>query len=152
MLNWYLACHQPGKEALYKAQMQLSRLHINSFCPLIRLSRPRPDTSACRLIIEPLFSGYLFIEFDPDKTHTTKLTELSSISHFVRFGCDIKPMPRKVIESLMQLKLCPTEQDVIASIYKEHIMAITRVKNKHERTVMFIAFMESLNTPLRKSA
>ncbi|MBO1551358.1 antitermination protein NusG [Yersinia pseudotuberculosis] len=152
MFNWYLACHQPGKETLYKAQLELSRLHIDSFCPLIRLSRPRPDRPSGRLIIEPLFSGYIFIQFDPEITHTTKLTALSSVSHFVKFGCDIRPIPKTVIESLMKLPLCPTEQDVIAGRFKEKIVAITRVSNKHERTVMFLALMEALNTPLRKSA
>lgn len=152
MLNGYLACHQTGKESLYKAQLQLSRLHIDSFCPLIRLSRPRPDRSACRMIIEPLFSGYIFIEFDPEITHTTKLTALSGISHFVRFGSEIRPIPKQVIESLMNLPLCPKEQDFFINRYKEQIMAITRVTNKNERTIMFFAFMESINTPLRKSA
>ena len=151
-MEWYLACHQPGKEMLYKAQLDLTRLHIDSFSPLVRISKPRTDRPSSRLVIEPMFSGYIFIYFDPELTHTTKVTELSGISHFVKFGCGIKPVPRKLIESLMDLPQCPREQDVITSRYKSQISAITRVNDKLERTVMFLAFMESLNTPLRKSA
>lgn len=152
MLNWYLAYHQPGKQNLYKAQMQLTRLHLGSFSPLIRSFRPRTDRPSCRLIVEPLFPGYLFINFNPDLTHTTKITALSGISHLVKFGNIIKPVPATVIETLMQLPLCPKEHELYVSKYKDQILDIARSTQKHKRTAMFLAFMETVSDPVKNSA
>lgn len=150
MLNWYLACHQPGKEKVYKAQLELARLHINSFFPLIHLTRKRPDTSALRTVIEPLFYGYIFVEFDPEITHTTQLTALPSISHFVRFGREMKPLPEQLAESLQSFSLSSSVNATISCHYKEKISSIIHVKNKHERTVMLLNFIQTTDTPLRK--
>jgi transcriptional antiterminator RfaH len=145
MLNWYLACHQPGKESLYKAQMQLTRLHIGCFSPLIRSLRPRPDRPSCRMLVEPLFPGYLFIHFNPELTHTTKITSLSGISHLVKFGDHIKPVPSLVIESLMKLPICAKEQDLFVSKYKTQILDIAKATKKKDRAAMFLAFMETIS-------
>ena len=58
-------------------------------------------------VSEPLFPNYLFVEFDPERIHTT-ISATRGVSHFVRFGALPSVIPSKVIDELRtrQRNLC----------------------------------------------
>lgn len=107
MERWYLVCHKPGRDNFFRAQMSTQRKHLNCFSPQVRVSRPRSDRDGQRNVIEPLFDGYLFIELDPENIHPMKIEEeCAGISHFVRQGMNILPIPDFIIHEIMALPLC----------------------------------------------
>lgn len=107
MEQWYLACYKPGKDNIYKAQMALSRINTEAFCPQLRTKRPRADRPGqFRQVIEPLFPGYLFVAFDPEIIHSTRIEECPGINYLVRSAGQIAPIRTVVVEQLMCLPLC----------------------------------------------
>ena len=49
--------------------------------------KARADKKNCKRVREePLFEGYLFVRFDPELVHTTKITQRPGVNYFVRFG------------------------------------------------------------------
>lgn len=107
MEHWYLACYKPGKDNIYRAQMALSRINTETFCPQIRTQRPRADRPGkCRQVIEPLFPGYLFVAFDPEDVHTSRIEKCPGINYLVRSAGQITPIRPLVVDQLMCLPLC----------------------------------------------
>ena len=58
-------------------------------------------------VSEPLFPNYLFVEFDPERIHTTTISATRGVSHFVRFGSQPAVIPQQVIDDLA---LRPTQR------------------------------------------
>ncbi len=74
MEGWYLAALKPGKDNIFKAQMMLERRNIMAFSPLMFSFRPRADRPGQqKKVIEPLFPGYMFVCFDPEIFHSSKV-------------------------------------------------------------------------------
>jgi len=99
--NWLLLQVKPRQEM--RALENLERQQGECYCPLIhveKLSRGK------RIHVEEaLFPGYVFINFDPQKSNLTYTAIRSSrgVSKIVRFGEE----PAKVPESLiLQIKDC----------------------------------------------
>ena len=99
--NWLLLQVKPRQEM--RALENLERQQGECYCPLIqfeKLSRGK------RIHVEEaLFPGYIFINFDPQKSNLTYTAIRSSrgVSKIVRFGEE----PAKVPESLiLQIKDC----------------------------------------------
>lgn len=106
MGRWYLACHKTGKHNAFKVQMFLARLNVEVFIPQICYRQPRSDRPGhFRSVLEPLFPGYLFIYFDPEVHHTSKIAACPGMSHLVRFGGVISPLHEAVVAEVMQLVL-----------------------------------------------
>ncbi|RBP60470.1 transcriptional antiterminator RfaH [Brenneria salicis ATCC 15712 = DSM 30166] len=57
-------------------------------------------------VCEPLFPNYLFVEFDPERIHTTTISATRGVSNFVRFGNVPAIIPQQVIDDLL---LHPTQ-------------------------------------------
>ncbi|MGE4781567.1 transcription termination/antitermination NusG family protein [Yersinia enterocolitica] len=109
MENWYIACHKTGKYNAFKAQLFLSQPEIDAivFLPQICSYRPRLDRPGhFKKLMEPLFPGYMFICFDPEITHTSKISVCPGVSHLVRFANKIIPVNDSIIEEIMQLPVC----------------------------------------------
>jgi transcriptional antiterminator RfaH len=109
MENWYLACHKAGKHNAFKAQMFLANPKINviAFIPQICNFRPRADRPGqLKKLIEPLFPGYMFLCFDPEITHTSKISSCPGVSHLVRFADKIMPIHDRIVEQIMHLPVC----------------------------------------------
>jgi transcriptional antiterminator RfaH len=153
MESWYLACYKPGKDNIYKAQMALSRIHTEVFCPLLRTQRPRTDRPGqFRQVIEPLFPGYLFVAFDPNIIHTTRIEECPGINYLVRSAGQIAPIRTVVVEQLMCLPLC---HEAFSRKPQPHIkrqqLRIANQLNEfiestppEERSALALAFIQSL--------
>lgn len=109
----------------------------------------RKDCNAQRITHKPLFPGYLFVRFDPELTHTTKITDVPGASAFVKFG----QLPRAVSDEIIQtLKFAPilimNSDDNSVSCrnlpvqLKEKILFIYSIKNIVERQVALLHFLE----------
>ncbi|CED78966.1 transcription termination/antitermination NusG family protein [Candidatus Williamhamiltonella defendens] len=152
MKNWYLTCYKSGTPNLYKAQNLLYKIGVTTLSPSIRTSRLRSDSQTYRFIIEPLFKGYLFTFFDPEKVHTRKIEHCPGISHLVRFANTIVPIRKAVMEEIMRLPLCMndatrTNHKITTSLKKsqiEQIQSIVQQQDAHARTALFLAFLEAI--------
>ncbi|WP_417808831.1 transcription termination/antitermination NusG family protein [Thioclava sp.] len=100
---WFLAQLKPNSGAI--AQPHLERQGFGCFLPTedrtIRRAG-RFETRRC-----PLFPGYIFVSFDPEKGHWRKVNATRGISRIVSFG----PMPRPVPAALISqiVKRCDAE-------------------------------------------
>lgn len=104
MKGWYLALHKPGKKNYIKAQFFLSRLNVTVFIPQVYCNQFRLDKLGRKKnLLEPLFPRYMFIYFDPEITHTTKISCCPGLSHLVRFSNVIIPVGGGVVEELILL-------------------------------------------------
>lgn len=158
MEQWYLACHKAGKDNVFKAMAALTFTSSTAFCPQIRAYRPRTDRPGqARQVIEPLFPGYLFIAFDPEVTHTSKIEQCPGISHLVRFSGQITPIRAVVIEEIMRLPVCyqsfdwkhPNQGRSPPNYLQQRRIATqldTFVKetDPDERGALFLAFLDTL--------
>lgn len=105
-LNWYLACHKTGKQNALKAQMFLSQIGVTTFIPQMCYHEPRTDRpEAFKKKIEPLFPGYLFLCFDYNEVHTSKIERCPGMSYLVRFGDVIQPIHDSTVDMIMKLTL-----------------------------------------------
>lgn len=98
MEAWYLLYCKRGQ--LLRAKEHLERQEVACLSPMITLDKivrgKRMEVS------EPLFPNYLFIEFDPERIHTTTIGATRGVSHFVRFGAMPAVIPQHVIDELAQ--------------------------------------------------
>jgi transcriptional antiterminator RfaH len=160
MENWYLACHKAGKQNAFKAQMFLSQPQIDAmvFIPQICSYRPRTDRPGqLKKMIEPLFPGYMFICFDPEVTHTSKISTCPGVSHLVRFADTIKPVHDSIVEVIMQLPVCvhspivkerknkkmeSESQSILTTEQHEELMSVVEENNGSVRSALLYAFAE----------
>lgn len=156
MESWYLLCHKAGKDNLYRAQLSIQLHGINTFSPMIQIEKPRTDRASARLSIEPLFYGYLFISLDPDYMHPARIEDFAGVSHFVRCGDEIKPIPERIVEQIMALPACQIElsgknlrshlrnANALSHKLRARITEIAHTTDKQVRTAMFLAMTEGL--------
>ncbi|KHT30510.1 transcription/translation regulatory transformer protein RfaH [Pectobacterium carotovorum] len=96
MEAWYLLYCKRGQ--LLRAKEHLERQDVNCVSPMITLDKivRGKRTEVC----EPLFPNYLFVEFDPERIHTTTISATRGVSNFVRFGALPATIPQQVIDEL----------------------------------------------------
>jgi len=82
MEAWYLLYCKRGQ--MIRAKEHLERQAVACLSPMVTLEKIIRGKRAA--ITEPLFPNYLFIEFDPERIHTTTISATRGVSHFVRFG------------------------------------------------------------------
>lgn len=158
MEQWYLACYKAGKNNIFKALTALCYFDSTAFCPQIRTQRPRADRPGqYRQVIEPLFPGYLFIAFDPNVIHTSKIELCPGISHLVRTAGQIAPMREMVVEEIMCLPVCyqsfdkkhPRQRRSPANYLQQRRIAnqldtFVKETDPEERGTLFLAFLKTL--------
>ncbi len=98
MEAWYLLYCKRGQ--LMRAKEHLERQAVACLSPMVTLEKilrgKRTEVN------EPLFPNYLFIEFDPERIHTTTISATRGVSHFVRFGSLPVTIPVDVINELRE--------------------------------------------------
>lgn len=98
MESWYLLYCKRGQ--LLRAKEHLERQQVNCLTPMITLEKlVRGRRTA---VSEPLFPNYMFIEFDPERIHTTTINATRGVSHFIRFGAKLATVQPDVIKQLME--------------------------------------------------
>ncbi|WP_409309984.1 transcription/translation regulatory transformer protein RfaH [Pectobacterium sp. B1J-3] len=97
MEAWYLLYCKRGQ--LLRAKEHLERQDVACMSPMITLDKivRGKRTEVC----EPLFPNYLFVEFDPERIHTTTISATRGVSNFVRFGNMPTIIPQQVIDDLL---------------------------------------------------
>lgn len=176
MESWYLVSLKAGSDNLFRAELSLHRRQLTFFSPRVRLARERTDRPGSRSVIEPLFCGYLFLELDPEIIHPVKIEEeCAGISHFVRYGNEIKPIPTYVVDEMMSLPLCTDAELRMKSRRQQarerkqryadlqrahpdyeqttrHIRNIVNNPDRDVRIAMFLALTEGLSRHLLKES
>lgn len=97
MESWYLLYCKRGQ--LLRAKEHLERQQVNCLTPMITLEKMVRGRRTP--VSEPLFPNYLFIEFDPERIHTTTISATRGVSHFIRFGARLATVHPDVINQLM---------------------------------------------------
>ncbi|HEY0209577.1 transcription/translation regulatory transformer protein RfaH [Acerihabitans sp.] len=96
MEAWYLLYCKRGQ--MMRAKEHLERQAVACMSPMVTLEKiVRGKRTA---VNEPLFPNYLFIEFDPERIHTTTISATRGVSHFVRFGNLPVTIASELIEEL----------------------------------------------------
>ncbi len=83
---------------MIRAKEHLERQAVACLSPMVTLEKIIRGKRAA--INEPLFPNYLFIEFDPERIHTTTISATRGVSHFVRFGNLPVTIATEVIDEL----------------------------------------------------
>lgn len=159
-MGWYLACHKTGKHNAFKLQMFLARINVDVFIPQSCRYRPREDRPGhLRPIIEPLFPGYIFLHFDPEETHTSKISSCPGFGHFIRFGGIIKSINNSIINNIMQMTFMPSiknkpENDIddnnenqlsVSNSQCDVIKSIFEERDGNIRGALFYSYIETLS-------
>lgn len=164
MEEWYLACHKTGKHNAFKAQMFLSGMGITVFIPQVSYRQPRLDRPGYfRNRLELLFPGYLFVCFDYEVHHISKVESSPGMSHLVRFGGSIRPLHSMIVDELMRLtltidpdgvsrnagggdtkeiRLGNNEYTTVNQLNK--MSAIIQETNNEERSSLFYEFLDAI--------
>ncbi|WP_071763655.1 transcription termination/antitermination NusG family protein [Burkholderia ubonensis] len=159
MERWYLACHKAGRNNAFKAQMYLNGLNVVSFIPQVYGRRQRKDRPGqLKGTIELLFPGYMFVSFDPEVTHISKIYNCPGMSHLVRFAGEIFPIRDAVVEEIMKLPVCSYSPgmvdgksegrrnkggDSLSMEQRELIGRIIEMNDGANRSALFYAFVEA---------
>ncbi|MFS1539197.1 MAG: transcription/translation regulatory transformer protein RfaH [Candidatus Phlomobacter fragariae] len=106
MKNWYLIYCKRGQ--IERALKNLKRQHVIYLTPeaqIQKIVRGKPIT-----VTEALFPNYLFVNFNPEKTHTTTIRSTRGVSHFIRFGTYPVIVPDNIINELRSA----SKQEIVA--------------------------------------
>lgn len=101
MQHWYAVQTKARSENL--AQMHLNRQGYVTHLPLLRNARHRRGRWCST--IEPLFPGYLFVQLDMATQNSAPIRSTRGVVGLVRFGNEMRPMPRRLMQSLLDAQL-----------------------------------------------
>jgi len=98
--NWYVVRTKSRQEV--SARDNLERQAFTIYLPMVRSARRRAGRWSSS--IEPLFPGYLFVCIDVTAQSTAPIASTRGAIGLVRFGGEICPVPREVIDGIMALQ------------------------------------------------
>ncbi|MEN3263098.1 MULTISPECIES: transcription termination/antitermination NusG family protein [unclassified Sodalis] len=82
---WHLLYHH--KRRFSHIVNEMKRLKVSCLSPTISRYTPRKDRGGFRCLATlQLFPGYIFVDLDVEKIHTSKITAIDGAICFVRFG------------------------------------------------------------------
>lgn len=155
MEQWYLAQYRPGRANLQKVQYLLENRNIPSWTPQIFTTRMTGAEGKPKKVLEPLFPGYIFIEFDIDTHHPSKLTSLPGMADFVKSCGKFNPVPLSVLDELMNYPIGHRDSSWnnelaramrLTRRQKLKMKEIMSTSDSVDRTSMFIAFTDALSS------
>jgi len=132
---------------------------ITVFIPQVSYRQPRLDRPGhFRNRLELLFPGYLFVCFDYEVHHISKVACSPGMSHFVRFGDLIRPLHNMIVDELMRLTLTIDpdgtgrdakkrrrgNSDYLTEYQRGKMNAIIQETNGEERSSLFYAFLDAI--------
>lgn len=157
---WFVAQLKPG--GLNRAMLHLKRQGFTTFCPAQRVghlaSARNPDRR------RPLFSGYLFVSFDPDEPGWAAINNTRGVARLVlNDPRDPAPLPGTLIAGLMArcdatgLLLAPENLDagdrirVLAGPFAEYVTRIEEMKEGDRIGVLIDLLGRQVRTALPRS-
>lgn len=150
MKGWFLLYHNP--KAYQQILAGFERLSVTHYTPKLTVITKRADSkTSVRINQRPLFPAYLFLYFDPEVVHTTKITQLIGVNEFVKIGGKISPLPESIIEGLRCLEVKKIDHDVnfasYSNIPRELLCELEQFsaceRSPEERMKMLIALLDS---------
>ncbi|MBM3560768.1 MAG: transcriptional activator RfaH [Alphaproteobacteria bacterium] len=96
-MTWFVVHTQPNTER--RAVVNLRRQGFETYLPRFRKRRRharRVDT-----VLAPLFPGYLFVRFDPERTRWRSINGTFSVRYLVCFGDRPAPLDDDFVAALM---------------------------------------------------
>ncbi|MEO8417812.1 MAG: transcription/translation regulatory transformer protein RfaH, partial [Methylophilaceae bacterium] len=96
--SWYLLQTKPRQE--FRALEQLENQQYTCFVPTLNVEKIR--RGKLEIVIEPLFSRYLFIQLDTVASNWVPLRSTRGVSKLVEFGGRFATLSDTVIDALRQ--------------------------------------------------
>ena len=97
MNQWYLIQFKPN--SYRQAERHLTSQGFKTFLPMQETLGRKASRFVSRL--KPLFPGYMFIQLDPDIAPWRKVSNTIGVSKIVSFEGKPKPLPPKLISTLI---------------------------------------------------
>ena len=97
--GWFAVQTIAGKEDF--AILHLGRQGFEAFCPKLPKANRRRGGSASG--VKPLFKGYCFAKFDPDRDQWRSINGTLGVSKLVMFGDRPARLPEGIVERLVDL-------------------------------------------------
>ena len=94
-MNWYAVYTKRGQEG--RALANLTRQGITCYLPVLRVQKV--VRGVAKVVLEPLFSRYLFVQFDPGGGWSA-LRSTRGVTRLVTVGNDPAPVDERLIEVL----------------------------------------------------
>lgn len=148
MQAWYLIAHD--RHALGRIEPKIKGLGVEIYSPLLKVMRARQDWDGVRSVEKQLFPGYLFLHFDPEQVHTTKVSDIPGVKGFIRFGGKISTVSDCLIEALKQSLQIRADRTVsnfefrnISPQMIEKLTAIVHIKSKLQRQSEFLRLLQN---------
>lgn len=95
--NWYVVQTKPRQE--FRALEQLRNQDYTCFLPTLKVEKIRQKKRS--VVIEPLFSRYLFIQLNTIASNWAALRSTRGVSKLLEFGSRVTTIPDSVIEALL---------------------------------------------------
>lgn len=102
MEHWYAVFTKPRQEQ--RALENLVRQGYHTFLPKIRSKRILRGKYL--VVVEPLFSRYLFVRCDLEQSNSSSIRSTFGVSGLVRFGEHIPDIPDAFVEELLERTDC----------------------------------------------
>ena len=113
MGSWFLLQTKSRQEN--RAVENLERQGVDSFCPMIRVEKISRGKRVVKQ--DPLFPGYLFVNFNQNKVSATTIRSTRGVSHFVACAGSPVLVPDTLIEQL-QKRTAPGSEEQISNLPK----------------------------------
>lgn len=95
-MKWYVLQFTTTRFAAVFSHLE--QHNFSYYCPMISEKYRRPDKQiSFRERLLPLFPGYLFIQADFEKIHSSTITALPYVQRFIAFGGEPLPVPDEEI-------------------------------------------------------
>ena len=107
--QWFAVATKPRQEKV--AEENLTRQGYRAVLPLIEVRKRRQ--SKWMRVIEPLFSGYLFVQLELGKDNLAPIRSTLGCRDLVRIGPGLVPVPEAVMTPLLSLSSPPKTSDVL---------------------------------------
>ena len=102
--NWYLAQYNTAEKKRESLFSWLNEQNIIPWTPLIIRKIRRADSKCCcRERVSAIFPGYFFILVNFDIQPVSALRRHSAFIDFVKFGGEIKPVNKDIVNGLMKI-------------------------------------------------
>ncbi|EDI4472404.1 transcription termination factor NusG [Salmonella enterica] len=140
-MEWYALQFTTTRFATVFAHLE--RLNFSYFCPMEIERYRRPDKLiSYRERRLPLFPGYLFIQADFEKVHSTTITAIPYVQRFISFGGEPLPVAEDVMEELLSSQSHPTAQvNILRKSIPQQFAEILLMDDPQQRSMAFIHYI-----------
>ena len=95
-MNWYVVATKPNCE--YKALANLQRQDFDSYLPCILVRRSH--ARRLHIVRRPLFSGYVFVQLDPEVARWRSINGTMGVTHILTSDGRPQPLRNGFIDAL----------------------------------------------------